>query len=390
MNRKYPRETVIHDGDNELRLPEGVTLADWALERVAWQNPRIRAFLGCIRLLDGVLESNYAILHCSPERLMEIWRKVRQVSELIRNRLAPLLEEPSKIPQLEEARQSAQMSLDLLSDNVLADLQLFSDDVPPHQLLEIRKILCVSIGKLHSFLQDTFGEQMAADPRSHHDADYFISRRFPQDIEEAEWLYATVARLDDYLRRIEQGRNEQLAPLLDRLRREATIPDGELWEKAWLFLNTVMSGLTPKLREILALRGIRFYEMEILDRYTVEIPQGAHVAIALRDAGRQAIEQMKANPSESRAEREQTVRDLMTCNASFASRISLRLQDIDTSLQDLRAFIPLWLDSIHKRRALLLRRIQREDERAEKVRKARSRGQDPLHDTRPIDTRRLN
>ena len=201
-----------------------------------------------------------------------------------------------------------------------------------------------------------------------------------------------MARLDDYLRRVEQGRTEHLSPLLDRLRREATVPEGTVWEKAWLFLNTLINGLTPKLREVLALRGIRFYEMEILDRYTIEIPQGAHVAIALRDAGRQAIEQMKASPPEGRAEREQAVRDLMTCNASFASRISLRLQDIDKTLQDMRAFVPLWLDSIHKRRALLLRRIQREDDRqAERAKspKADDPGRDPLHDTRPIDTRRL-
>ena len=105
-----------------LTLPEGVTPADWALERTRWQNPRIRAFLGCIHHLEGVLESNYAILHCSPDRLLEIWSKVRHVSELIRKRLAPLLKAPSKIPQIEAARQSAEMSLELLSSNVFACL----------------------------------------------------------------------------------------------------------------------------------------------------------------------------------------------------------------------------------------------------------------------------
>ncbi|HYN20470.1 MAG TPA: hypothetical protein VE078_05890, partial [Thermoanaerobaculia bacterium] len=93
---------VIQGGGHLATLPEGVTALDWALERVNYQNPRIRAFLGCIRLLDGVLESNYALLHCSPERLLDIWRKVRQVADLIRNRLSPLLEVRSKIPILEE------------------------------------------------------------------------------------------------------------------------------------------------------------------------------------------------------------------------------------------------------------------------------------------------
>jgi len=53
-------------GDREAGLPEGVTAADWGLERVRVQNPSIRSYLGCIRLLEEVLDSNYAILHCSP------------------------------------------------------------------------------------------------------------------------------------------------------------------------------------------------------------------------------------------------------------------------------------------------------------------------------------
>ena len=62
----------------EVELPEGVTAADWGLERVRVQNPSIRSYLGCIRLLEEVLDSNYAILHCSPERLLKIWRQVER------------------------------------------------------------------------------------------------------------------------------------------------------------------------------------------------------------------------------------------------------------------------------------------------------------------------
>lgn len=383
MPVSHPSQQAFEE--EQLTLPENITPAEWALERTAWQNPRIRAFLGCIRLLDGVLESNYAILHCSPDRLLEIWRKVRQVSELIRNRLGPLLKVPSKIPRIEEARQSAEMSLDLLSSNVLADLQLFSEDVPPHQLLEIRKILCVSIGKLHAFLQDTFGELMAGDPRSHHDADYYLSKRFPQDIEEAEWLYATVGRLDHYLRRTEHARVDHLEPLIKRLQSENTVPDGLAWENAWVFLNSIINGLTPKLREVLALRGIRFYEMEILDRYAIDVPVNCHVIIALHDAGRQAVEQMKKARGVTRAEREQAVRDLLACHASVASRMALRLQDIDRCLLDLQAFVPIWLESVRNRRALLLKQSHQELEgegpSPEKY--------DPESDTQPIDTRRL-
>ena len=382
---EYKALQASENDDGELHLPEDVTAADWALEKAAWQNPRIRAFLGCIRLLDGVLESNYAILHCSPDRLLQIWSKVRQVSELIRNRLGPLLKSPSKIPRIEEARHSAEMSLELLSSNVLADLQLFSEDVPSHQLLEIRKILCVSIGKLHAFLQDTFGELMAGDPRSHHDADYYLSKRFPQDIEEAEWLYATVGRLDHYLRRTEHARIDHLEPLIRRLQEEGTVPDGVAWEQTWVFLNSIINGLTPKLREVLALRGIRFYEMEILDRYAIDVPVNCHVIIALHDAGRQAIEQMKKSRGVTRPEREQAVRDLLACHASVASRMVLRLQDIDRCLRDLQAFVPIWLESVRNRRALLLKQTHEELEGDD----SSQADDEPVHDTRPIDTRKL-
>ena len=77
----------------EVELPEGVTTADWGLERVRVQNPSIRSYLGCIRLLEEVLDSNYAILHCSPERLLKIRRQVDQVCQLMRLELLPTLAE---------------------------------------------------------------------------------------------------------------------------------------------------------------------------------------------------------------------------------------------------------------------------------------------------------
>ena len=51
-------------------------------------------------------------------------------------------------------------------------------------------------------MQDTFCEIIAADPRSLHDSDYFMSKRFPRDIEEAEWLHASVARLGAFLKHL--------------------------------------------------------------------------------------------------------------------------------------------------------------------------------------------
>ena len=347
--------TTIALADHQIQLPPGLTLTDWNIEKVRWQNPRIRTFLGCIRLLGGVLESNYAILHCSPERLQDIWHKVRQVGEVIHTEMAPLLRAPSRFPELEDARQRAELSLDMLTDSVLTDLDRFSAEVAGDQLMKVRKLLCVSIGKMHAFLQDAFGEIMANDPRSFHDADYFLSKRFPQDLEEAEWLHATVGRMLSYLETREQARPRRLSAIAAEIAREQTLPVGRTWEEATTFLRELTDVLTPKLKEVLALRGIRFYEMEILDRYAMQIPTQCQVLIELHGTGRQAVEKMKTSTSGSLRAREQNVLDLESCHASISGRMTALMREIDTELQDLNAFVPIWLDGITKRRALLLK-----------------------------------
>jgi hypothetical protein len=363
MSSKTPH--VILVGNQPVSLPEGVTALDWALERINYQNPRIRSFLGCIRLIEGVLESNYALLHCSPERLLDIWGKVRQVAHLIRNQLAPLLEAPSRIPRLEEARQTAEMSLSMHEGHVLRGLDGFPDEVPADRLMEVRKLLCVSIGQIHSFLHDTFGAVMAADPRSLHDADYFLSRRFPRDIEEAEWLHATLVRLGHYLEELERERSARLTEIARRIRREDNIPSAEEWEPTADFLKVLLSGLTPKLKELLALRGIRFYEMEILDRYAFEIPHSCRLVLDLQATVTETIEGIKGAVGASQLEKEQGVRDLIRCHAAFGRQIATHLEEIDTVLRDLVAFVPLWVEAVEKRRALLLKRSIDEGQREE-------------------------
>jgi hypothetical protein len=358
MKPQRPKKArqLIQVGSHQIALPEGVAVSDWALERIHWQNPRIRAFLGCIRLLEGVLESNYSLLHCSPERLLDIWGKVRQVADLIRNRIAPLLRGHSRIPALEEARLSAEISLRLLSGQVLDPLARFPAAVAPEQLADVRKLLCVSIGQLHAFLQDTFGELMAKDPRSVHDSDYFLSRRFPQDIEEAEWLHSTVSRLREYLERLNHVRPTHLGAMAERMRHDEQVPSRQAWENTSVLLEVLINGLTPKLKEVLALRGVRFHEMEILDRYAGEIPIYCRLLLELHDTGSSAAAAVKEISADSDASRAQNLRDLLACHAAVSHRIVGLLVKVDKSLQDLLAFLPLWLQAIERRRALLLRR----------------------------------
>jgi hypothetical protein len=367
MSRPTPKQ-VIQVGGHMVSLPEGITALEWALERVNYQNPRIRAFLGSIRLLDGVMESNYAILHCSPERLLDIWRKVRQVADLIRHRISPLLDVPSKIPALEEARQSAETSLGMLDYQVLRRLDGFPEDVPEEQLMDVRKLLCISIGQIHAFLVDTFGEMMAKDPRSLHDSDYFLSRRFPQDIEEAEWLHATLVRLGEYLQRLDDARTLHMTAQAERMRREETVPTRHGWSETRAFLNILLAGLTPKLKEVLALRGVRFYEMEILDRLAFDIPCNCRTTLEIHEVASEMMDALKGSVGASQEERTQNVQDLLHCHAAFSRRLATLVTDVDKALQDLVAFIPLWLEGVEKRRALLLKReLGQQQARAEEL-----------------------
>ena len=349
-------QQLIQVRDQRVVLPNGVTLADWNLEKYRWQNPRIRSLLGCIKLLEDVLESNYALLHCSPARLHLIWRQVRRVSQLIRTQLASLVEYPSIIPHLEEARQSVVHSLEMLEDTVLEELEQFPRDLPADRMLEARKFLCVSIGKLHAFLQDTFSELLAADPRSDRDADYFLSRRFPRDIEEAEWLFASVKGLQKYLRGLEGSRYPRLTSVSETIRRELNLPFGESWLELKEFLISLINDLSPRLNEILALRGIRFDELEILDDYAVEIPTKARLVIEIVEIGRRTVDQLKREAGDDRSLREQNLQDLITVHAVLSRRLVSLLSDLDRRISDLWVFVPIWLENIEKRRALLLRR----------------------------------
>lgn len=348
-------QQMIRVGNQEVSLPDGVTLSQWSLEKYRWQNPRIRSLLGCVKLLEGVLESNYAILHCSPARLHEIWRQVLQVAQLIRSDLAALLTYPSVIPRLEEARQNIHESLQLLDTHLFRDLERLPPQGAVGEMIEERKVLCVSIGKLNAFLQDTFGELVAADPRSLHDADYFLSRRFPRDIEEAEWLYSSVQDLRRYLREIEQDRHHRLTTVISVIRRDLTLPVADSWRSLEEFLDLLIQNLTTRLNEMLALRGIRFDEMEILDEYARAIPAKAGLVLELGRTGRKAVEFIKDGLDESDQARAQHLRDLEELHAVLSRRLVSLLGELDRSLQDLWIFIPIWLQNIERRRALLLR-----------------------------------
>jgi len=350
------RDNLVRLDDYQASLPSGVSPGDWATERAQRQNPRIRSFLTAIRLLEDVHDSNYALLHCSPQRLEQIWRQVAKVARLIRGDLAGSLEGGSRVPALETALRRSHLSLRVLMTTALDELDRYPAVPEAAQLPELRKVLCVSIGKIHSFLQDTFCQVMAADPRSRHGPDYFLSKRFPKDLEEAEWLHSSVNRLREYLDKLEQHRYRHLSELEVMLRREQVIPAGPVWEEIGELLREFKGLLTAMLKEILALRGIRFDELEALDRYAFEIPARCHMLIELYETAQQVAEEVVARARSSDGAITRRIDELTASHAVLSRRMADLLDELDRSFRDLMAFVPLWLENIELRRALLLTR----------------------------------
>jgi hypothetical protein len=129
-----------------------------------------------------------------------------------------------------------------------------------------------------------------------------------------------------------------------------------MWDDTTTFLTSLVRDLIPKLKEILALRGIRFDEMEVLDRYTLEIPANCQLLLEGHGVARELLSSLEREAGGSLAERNQCARDLTACHRILSLRLARRMDTIETALSDLAAFIPLWLTSIERRRALLLRR----------------------------------
>lgn len=344
----------VRVGDSIVELPLGITAGEWLRYRSQVQNPRLRAFLGCINLLEEVLDSNYAILHSSAERFRETRLKVQTVSELIRADLAPLLESESPIPSLEATRATAKEAVEMLVEGPLRELDGHSKYRPDDAGARERQLLCVCIGKIHSFLQDTFGEFMAADPRSRHDADYFLSRRFQWQVEESEWLYKSVFDFNEYLKNLGQVGPSKLSTLIASMDRERMLPVGDVWSDAADFVNEVAEVLTPKIRQLLTLRGIRFPEMDALSGYADELPLTCSLLIGTYEAGRSVVDLVKSSGGRSQGGREQRVIDLIACHEANCRRLVRLAAKLRQAHEDLRFFIPIWLEDIEKRRALML------------------------------------
>ena len=326
---------------------------EWPLEKLRWQNPRIRALLGSVRSLDDVLEGNFAILHCSPTRLLEIWDTVLTVCWVVQTKITLLMEQPSALPDLDEAVRNARETLTFLDGEVFAHVDRFPDHPEEHQFDELRKTLCITIGKLHGFLVDTLGEILAADPRSQHDVDYFLARKFPRDVEESEWLQTSVRRLDSEIGRLNSRRHADLGSVIDTMATSGRLPSPEAWQRLAAFLDMLESEFAPKLQTLAGLHAIRFGELEVLQAHARDLSEACLVVGELYATAGVVLETLTA--SLDGGDSQPTHRGAADVERVLCSRIITRLRVVEDELRDLATFAPLWLNSIENRRALMLR-----------------------------------
>jgi hypothetical protein len=340
-----------------------ITPLEWAIEKERWQNPRIRVLLGSVRSRENVLESNFAILHCSPTRLLQIWDTVRAVCWVVQTKITPLIEQPSSLEELDEAVRNARDTLTFLEDEVFAQLDDFPARPEEDQFDELRRSLCISIGKLHAFLVNTLGEILAADPRSQHDVDYFLARKFPRDVEESEWLQTSVYRLNTELEKLNSQRREDLGAVIDAMAKSGRLPPAEDWQRLTAFLVALEADFARELKSIAGLRAIRIGELEVLQAHARDLPESCRVACELYATAGAVLDKLTASLDGN----DQATDSEMAADVErvLCSRITTCLRAIEDELRDLATFIPLWISNLEKRRALMLRTEEGETDDAD-------------------------
>jgi len=357
MSRAMSEDARRGDKHGELDLPRDLDRDRWAHERRTGQNPRIRSYLGCTRMIEEVLDSNYVLLNCSPERMRKIWKQVRQTAEAMRSELAPTLAVRSSIPDLETARGNAQAGFEKLAETLLQEIESYPERVQEDQLPVVRELLCRSIGQIYAFLRDSFGEVMAADPRSRHEADYFLSKRFAQDIEASEWLYSSVYELCDYLDGLEKISSGSLTKLMQQTGQSKMIPSAPSWTSTERVLTTLRDELSAKLREVVSLRAIRVGDLQALDGFATGISYQCHSLIAVCTLGREVVDRLKAGDGSALEAREQSVKDLVACHETVTRRMFALASRASVLLSELNEYVPAWLAKIEKRRSLMWSKV---------------------------------
>ncbi len=285
--------------------------------------------------------------------MLEIWDTVRHVCEVLRTDVARLMVSRSSLPELDQAVSNARDKLAFLGSEVFDHVDRFPEQPAELEFDDLRRALCVAIGKLHGFLVDTLGEILAADPRSSHDMDYFLARKFPRDVEEAEWLQTSVSRLDDDLRQFNAMRHASLGSAIDEMTESGRMPTTESWQRLAAYLDEIEAGLAPRLMGIIGLRGIRIDELDVLLAHAFQLPESCRRATELHDTACTVLTTLAGSLNAIDDDNGKAA-VIAEVERALCSRINACLHSVEDELRDLAAFVPLWLNSVDQRRALIL------------------------------------
>ena len=113
--------------------------------------------------------------------------------------------------------------------------------------------------------------------------------------------------------------------------------------------------MTPLLKEALAMRGIRFDELETLDRYAHEIPARCQVLLELQATAVEATDRILDDAGSAATPAERIVA-LTATHSTIANRMIALMDELLNTLRDLTTFVPLWIRNLERRRALILHR----------------------------------
>jgi hypothetical protein len=204
----------------------------------------------------------------------------------------------------------------------------------------------MATGQLHGFLQETLGILLAADPRSRHDADYFLSRRFARHVREAEFLYGAVCEIATTLQTLGLFGPRAIESLRAELEAQAGLPDVSHWRPVREFVGEVLEKVVPKLQAILVMPGIRMVEARALDRICQALPLKCAVVTELQQAVTLFAKQGEgAKGDGGPATEEQVV---------LTRRLSRFLGELAMLYSLLLDFAPPWQRNLERRRALML------------------------------------
>jgi hypothetical protein len=210
----------------------------------------------------------------------------------------------------------------------------------------------MTIGKLHGFLFDTLGKILAADPRNHHDVDYFIARRFPRDVEESEWLQTSVSGLNRDLATLNERCQAGLGSIIDEIETSNRLPSPGAAQRLAAFLDELELDFAPKLKTIAGLRAIRIADLEVLQVHARDLPESCRSVTDLIATSHVVLDSLTESLGEN--DNQETQRVAADVERTLCSRIITRLRAVKNELRDLTTFVSLWLSCINNRRALLL------------------------------------